>query len=98
LPRGNAELLEVYDFRLAADDVLRLGLVSVYGETARRTLVVDLTPAAMSSTGTEYNLARLYDGYRRTLVTDEPARLELRLGGSKVGEYTRNGLVKIGRW
>lgn len=98
LPRANAELLEAYDFRLAADDVLRLGLVSVYGETARGTLVVDLTQAAMSSTGTEYNLARLYDGYRRTLVTDEPARLELRLGGSKVGEYTRNGLVKIGRW
>lgn len=98
LPRGNAELLQQPDFSLAVGDCTRLGLIDAYGESARNTLVVDLTDAALSSSSTEYNLGRLFDGYQRTTGGHPASVLELRHGGAKVGQYTTTGLVRDETW
>jgi hypothetical protein len=91
-PRSSAELLRTPDFNLAVTDCLRLGLIVSYDEVARDTLVVELTESAMTSSSTEYNLERLFDGYQRANFGRSASNLQLRYLGAKVGEYTRTGL------
>ena len=94
LPRSNAELLRERNFQLAVADGKRLGLIDAYGETARDTLVVDLTDAAMVSSGLEYQLGRLFKGYLDNTGRSRASILELRHAGRRVGEYTWNGLAR----
>jgi hypothetical protein len=94
LPRSNAELLQAQTFKLAVADGTRLGLIDAYGETARDTLVVDLTDQAMASSGLEYQLGRLFKGYLDTTGRSTTSMLELRHAGRRVGEYTWNGLAR----
>jgi hypothetical protein len=94
LPRANAELLLEQEFGLAISDCTRLGLMLSYGEVARDTLVVNLTDEAMTSSATEYNLGRLFDGYLRTTNGSPATLLELRHSGRKVGVYTDRGLTR----
>jgi hypothetical protein len=94
LPRSNAELLLEPNFGLAVADCTRLGLIGAYGETARDTLVVDLTDEAMASSGLEYQLSRLFKGYLDTTGRSRATILELRHSGRGVGEYTWNGLAR----
>lgn len=94
LPRSNAELLLERNFQLAVADGERLGLIDAYGETARDTLVVDLTDEAMASSGLEYQLGRLFKGYLDTTGRSRASILELRHAGQRVGEYTWNGLAR----
>jgi hypothetical protein len=94
LPRSNAELLLERNFQLAVVDGTRLGLIDAYGETARDTLVVDLTDEAMASSGLEYQLGRLFKGYLDTTGRSRASILELRHAGRRVGEYTWNGLAR----
>jgi hypothetical protein len=94
LPRGNAELLLEQDFGVVVGDCMRLGLIAAYGETTRDTLVVDLTDEAMTSSRTEYYMARLFDGYLRTTGGSTSTIVELRHNGRKVGESTARGLSR----
>ena len=94
LPRSNAELLLERNFQLAVADGTRLGLIDAYGETARDTLVVDLTDEAMVSSGLEYQLGRLFKGYLDNTGRSRASILELRHAGRRVGEYTWNGLAR----
>jgi hypothetical protein len=94
LPRSNAELLQERSFGNAVADCTRLGLIGAYGETARDTLVVDLTDEAMASSGLEYQLSRLFKGYLDTTGRSRTSILELRHAGKRVGEYTWNGLAR----
>ncbi len=92
-PRTNAELRLSAEFQYAAADCARLGLIAAYSETTFNTLVVHLTDAAMSSTGTEFCLAKLFGGYRRTTGNSPASVLDLRLAGVKVGHYSVGGLI-----
>lgn len=94
LPRSNAELQQAQNFKLAVADCTRLGLIDAYGETARDTLVVDLTDAAMASSGLEYQLGRLFKGYLDTTGRSATSIMELRHSGQRVGEYNWNGLAR----
>jgi hypothetical protein len=79
--------------RQALSDLTRLRIVTAYREVRPGVLALTVGEGFSNATSTEYNLIRLHQAYRGFLQYELPAVLELWREGSKLGEYTRDGLL-----
>ena len=89
----DSTLNEIPALRLALGDVIRLGIATSYTERAFGRLALTLGEGYRTSSSVDYNLARLYNAYYKSLgyPKDAPV-LELWEDGRKIGEFTREGL------
>jgi hypothetical protein len=94
--RLNTELLRDTEFRLAAGDAQRMGLVTGFRETASDTLAIDLSDQAIGDGSTERHLGRLFAAYRG-IASGRGSVLLLQHRDLWVGEYTSTGLAR-GDW
>jgi len=91
--RRKDELLRDTDFRVAFDDVRRLGIALDFEEAKFGLLRVTLGPGFSSVSSARYNLERLYMTYRVASYRSEDTLIELWRDGSRIGEVTAGGVV-----
>jgi hypothetical protein len=80
------------DARTALETLERLNMVSACEEPSPGLLRLALGPG-WSRPPAEHHLDNLFNGYAKQLAKGQKALIELWKGGSKVGEYTIDGLV-----
>ena len=78
--------------RLTTGDLRRLGIAQSVQEPATGLLRVEIAGGPSAARLGEYQLAALYSAYRRAAFAAPGVVLELFSGGTKFGEYTRDGL------
>ena len=91
--RSRAELLRDTDFRMAFDDVRRLGIATEFEEIKFGLLRVTLGPGFATVSSARYNLERLYTTYRVASYRSEDTVIELWQDRSKIGEVTSGGVL-----
>lgn len=91
--RSRAELLRDTDFRIAFDDVRRLGIATEFEEIKFGLLRVTVGPGFATVSSARYNLERLYTTYRVASYRSEDTLIELWQDRAKIGEVTAGGLV-----
>ncbi len=91
--RFRAELLHDKEFRVAFDDVQRLGVVLDFQEVRFGLLRVIIGPGFTTVSSAGYNLEHLYSTYRTTSYRRVDAVIELWKDGAKIGEVTSSGVL-----
>jgi len=79
--------------RMRTGDLRRLGIAQSVQEPAVGLLRVEIPGGPSAARSGEYHLAALYSAYRRAVFASPGVVLELFSGGTKFGEYTRDGLL-----
>jgi hypothetical protein len=91
--RLRAELLQDKEFRVAFDDVRRLGVAIDFDEVEFGLLRVTIGPGFTTVSSAGYNLEHLYSVYRTTSYRRADAVIELWRDGAKIGEVTSGGVL-----
>ncbi len=91
--RLRAELLQDKEFRVAFDDVQRLGVALDFQEVQFGLLRVTIGPGFTTVSSAGYNLEHLYRVYRTTSYRRVDAVIELWQDSAKIGEVTSSGVL-----
>ncbi|HUR92938.1 MAG TPA: hypothetical protein VMY76_00035 [Gemmatimonadales bacterium] len=92
-PRSTGELLRQSDLHLALDDVRRLRIVTAFQEMYPGLLRLAVGEGFSAGSSVTYNLRLLHRAYRKSIDYEAPGILELWRAGSKIGEYSSDGLL-----
>ncbi len=91
--RFKAELLEDKEFRVAFDDVQRLGVALDFQEAQFGLLQITVGPGFATVSSARYNLEHLYSAYRIASYRRVDPVIELWKDGAKIGEVTADGVL-----
>jgi len=91
--RFKAELLQDKDFRMAFEDVRRLGVALDFQERQFGLLQVTVGPGFATVSSARYNLEHLYIAYRIASYRRVDPVIELWKEGAKIGEVTADGVL-----
>ena len=91
--RSNAEILRDQQMRQAIGDLERLHFISDLQEVRPGILRLTVDSGWSPASSAEYNLKRLMTAYRANLSWVVDSYLELWNAGTKIGEYTEDGLL-----
>ena len=90
--RFKRELLEDEGFRVAFDDVQRLGVALDFEETQFGLLRIMVGPGLATVSSARYNLEHLYSAYRIASYRRVDPVIELWKDGAKIGQVTADGV------